>query len=324
MIKKRNLDPSLLNWIMGQTGLGPGIGDIFYLVPASSATAQFKNWVESLGIDSGHYSTSLTTIEDKMKDGRNDVLIVAPGSHAITAALTWDKSYTHIIGAGAPVQINQRQRITNTGAAVSPAFTLSGSGCIIKNIMIDQQGSHATTAAVCGKITGARNYLENVTFRHIGALAVVDNSCRALVINSSNGENYFNKCTIGADTVDGVTATNYVLEFNGAVETARNIFDDCIFFGNGSANSAFILATTTSALSSFQIFKRCKFLNNDNGSMDAMTQGFNLSADNGGLFIFEDCLVYGASTLETTNTGKIQVRNAYAAATSDSCVAATF
>jgi hypothetical protein len=324
MIRKRNLDASLSNWIMGQTGLGPGVGDIFFLVPATGATAQFKNWVQGQGIDEGHYSSSLTAIEDKMVNGRNDVLIVLPGSHALTAALNWDKSYTHILGSGPPVQINQRSRLVGSLATVTPLFTLSADGCIIKNVMIDQQGSHATTAAVCGKITGARNYLENVTFRHIGALGVVDNSWRPLVINSSNGENNFVRCTIGNDTVDGVTAANYTMEFNGAVQTARNIFEDCIFFGNGSANSCFILATTVSALASFQIFKRCLFLNNDMGDLDAMTQGFNLHADNGGLFIFQDCLVYGAATLETTNSGKILVRNAPAAATGDIAVAATF
>ena len=110
----------------------------------------------------------------------------------------------------------------------------------------------------------------------------------------------------------------------GTSETARQQFEDCIFLGNGSANSAFILATTTSCLSSFQIFKRCLFLNNDNGTMDPMTQGFVLAANNGGLFIFMDCLVYGAATLETTNSGKILVRNAPAAATGDIAVAATF
>lgn len=324
MIRKRNLDPSLSNWIMGQTGLGPGVGDIFFLTPATGATAQFKKWIQGQNIDEGHYSSSLTAIEDKMVAGRNDVLVVLPGSHSLTAALTWDKSYTHIIGAGAPVQINQRSRLVGALATVTPLFTLSADGCIIKNVMVDQQGSHATTAAVCGKVTGARNYLENVTFRHIGALGVVDNSWRPLVINSSDGENNFVRCTIGNDTVDGVTAANYVLEFNGAVQSARNIFEDCIFFGNGSANSCFILATTVSALASFQIFKRCLFLNNDMGDLDAMTQGFNLHADNGGLFIFQDCLVYGAATLETSNSGKILVRNAPAAATGDICVAATF
>jgi hypothetical protein len=141
---------------------------------------------------------------------------------------------------------------------------------------------------------------------------------------SSNGENVFKHCCIGADTEDGGTATNYVMEFSGTIQQARNTWEDCVFFGNGSANASFILATATSSLSSYNFFKRVKFINNDHGTLDAMTQGFALAANSGGHFIFEDCLVYGATTLETTNSGVIQVRNAYATATSDSCVAATF
>ena len=37
MIRKRNLDPSLVNWIMNETGLGPGIGEIHYVAAATSA-----------------------------------------------------------------------------------------------------------------------------------------------------------------------------------------------------------------------------------------------------------------------------------------------
>ena len=256
---------------------------------------------------------------------QNDILFFLGGATANTLAeaLDWDKSYTHLIGLCAPTQIGMRCRV-NASTAMTPMFTVSGNGCIFKNIQFSNNYSNATTTAVCFKVTGARNYFDNCQFQGLGALGVVDNSHRAIVINSSDGENKFYQCTFGTDTVDGVTATNYVMEFNGAVQTARNQFEECVWLGNGSANSSFILATTVSALSSFQIFKRCMFLNNDNGTMDPMTQGFSLHVDNGGLFIFMDCLVYGAATLETTNTGKILVRNAPAAATGDIAIAATF
>ena len=169
-----------------------------------------------------------------------------------------------------------------------------------------------------------RNRFEYVTFRHIGALATASDTYRALQIASSNGENYFKNCTIGADTTDAGTASNYVIEFNGANQTARNVFEDCIIFGNGSANQCFILATTTSSLSSVNIFKRCIFYNNDHGSMDAMTQAFSLAGASGGHIILMDCLVYGASAYESSDSGVLYGRNAYAAATTDTAVALTY
>lgn len=321
-IKRKHLSRSLAAWIEREVGLGPMVGEVHYLVTSGSL---YEDRLQEAGISADNIHTTYALAYAALTADQNDVLVVSPEAHNLSGtASTWAKSNTHILGAGSPIHINQRARIYNSGAACTPMMTWSGNGCIVKNVMFDQQGSHATTAAVCFKMTGARNYMENVTYRHIGALAAVDNSWRPFVMNSSNGENLFRQCTFGNDTVDGVTAANYTFEFNGAVETARNKFDDCIFWGNGSANSCFILATTVSSLSSFQFFKECKFINNDHGDMDAMTQGFNLNADAGGHFIFEDCLVYGATTLETANSGVIQVRNAYAAATSDTCVAATF
>lgn len=322
----RNMSTEFSSWLQTQVGQDVciGMGDVFFLVPTTSSTAQFINWLQSNGIDEKHYSTSLTTIEDRMANGRNDVLVVLPGAYAVTAAFTWDKSYTHIIGACSPVQVNQRSRIYTTGTTVSPLITVSGSGCIIKNVMFDHQGSNATTAGVVMNVSGARNYFENMTLRHIGALAVASDTYRVLQIASSNGENYFKKCTFGADTVDAGTGTNYILEFNGANETARNIFDECIFIGSGSANQCFILATTVSSLSSFQLFKRCFFYNNENGDLDAMTQAFNIHTDCGGQIILMDCLVNGASAYETTNSSRLFGRHAYAAATTDLAVLLTY
>jgi hypothetical protein len=190
--------------------------------------------------------------------------------------------------------------------------------------MFSQEGSHATGNAIPFKITGARNYLENVTARNLSTLGVLDASKRDLVINSVDGENYFKNCCFGTDTYDGsANAANYVLEFNGAVETARNIFDDCIFLGSGSSGACFILATTVSCMSSFQLFKNCKFWNNDHGSMNAMTQAFNIAGACGGHLIFENPLIYGASALETVDSNMVIGSNAFAAATTGRLVVLT-
>lgn len=320
----RNMSTEFSAWLQATVGADmiPGIGDVFFLAPASSSTAQFLTWLQNNGVDESHYSTSLATLYNRMKTGRNDTMVVLPGNHTLSAALVLSKSYTHIFGAGAPVQTGQRARISNTAASCTPMVTLSGSGCIIKNVMLSQEGSHATTAAVNTYITGARNRFDYVTLRNIGALAVVDNSMRNLVINTSDGENMFTHCTIGMDTFDAVTATNYVLEFTASGSSPHNVFEDTIFLHGGSANAAFLLANTNST-TGWTLFRRCEFINNVLGSMDAMTQAFNIGSGNG-YFLLHDCLVHGAAAYETSDSGLLFGDNAYAAATTGVSVQLTY
>src|SRR5512137_275779 len=108
-------------------------------------------------------------------------------------------------------------------------------------------------------ITGARNAFSQVTFRAIGAANVAGNAYRALKMAASDGENLFDDCTIGADTVDAGTATNYVIELSGA-GNQRTIFRDCRILGNGSANQAFMLATAQGCIDgSWMQFSNCLF-----------------------------------------------------------------
>lgn len=322
-IRKKQLSNSLVKWIETEVGMGPGVGDIFYL--CSATTNADYLWLRSQGVDSDHLKTTWATAYAALTANRNDVLVVLPGGAiSTTAALTWEKSYTHLIGATAPTYVNQRSRIYTTGTAVSPLMTWSGNGCVVKNIMFDHQGTHASTAGVCFNLSGARNYFEKVTFRHIGALAVASDTYRCLQLASANGENTFYKCTIGADTVDGGTGAGMILEFNGTNESARNVWEECLFLGNGSANTVFIGASTTSCLSSVNVFKRNVFYNNDNGTLDPMTQFTDLTINSGGQLLMMDNIIYGCATLQTTNSANLVGRNAYAAATTDTAVAITF
>lgn len=322
-LSKSHVSPVLTNWLIS-LGLGPATGDVFFL--CSSSTGADYLWLKTCGVHKDRIFTTLATAYAALTASRNDTLIVLPGSYVQTAAFTWGKDYTHMIGAAPPIPVNQRCRISAATAALSPLLTFSADGSLMKNIMWSQDGSHATTAAICCYLTGERNRIENVTFRNLGALAVVDNSCRPLKIDSANGENYFKECTIGADTVDGGTATNFMIEFAATNKgNQRQIFDRCVILGNGSANASFIKASDANCINgSWVMFRDCLFSNPMAGDYDQMTQGFSLSTDSNGVIYFVDNIVYGAATFETSNSGVIIGRNAYAADTTDSGVALTF
>jgi hypothetical protein len=321
MIKKRNLAPDLVNWIQTQSGLGPGVGDVFFLCPADSSTIQFKKWLMTQGVDETHYDTSIDTLYARMANGRNDVLVVFPGSHAPGAAFTWSKSYTHMIGACTPIITGQRSRIVSSGNAMSPLFTLSGSGCIVKNIMFSNDGAHATTAAICLTVSGDRNYFENVTMRHTSATAIVDNSLRELVLSGSNGENYFYKCTIGYDSNDAVAGDFVIIDYQGT-GASHDTFDQCIILGYGSQDGLFV-KQAANATTGWTLFRNCDFINNILGSMDALTQGFSIAGGNGYLFL-RNCNVHGAGAFETSDSGLLYGDNVNAAATTAVSLALTY
>lgn len=320
---RERVEGASLTSLVRQAARVPAIGEDFYLVP-NKATDKFYASLKKNGITDDKIFTTVPSAYTNLTSGSGDTLFVCPGNYAQTAALTWAKHYTNLIGLGAPVQVNQRARISAAVAALSPLITVSANGCQFDNVMFSQEGSHATTAAINMYITGARNAFTRVTFRNLGALAVVDNSCRPLKIASNDGENYFKQCTIGADTVDGATATNYIIEFAGT-GNQRQIFDSCTILGNGSVNAAFVLATAANCIDGAWImFKNCLFSNPMAGDYDQMTQGFVLDAACNGIIYMVDNIVYGIATLETTNSGILIGRNAYAAATTDSGIALTF
>jgi len=267
----------------------------------------------------------LSAAEDKCTANKHDGVFIMGSATAITetASITWDKSYTHLIGLTAPTMFGIRNRVATSTATVNPLITISGNGCVFQNVMFSNEGSAATTAAVCAILSGSRNYFSNVTFRKLGALAVVDASKRDIKISSSDGENYFYRCTFGTDTYDGsADAANYVMEFVASSETARNVFDECWWLGSGSAGASFITAGASS-LSSFQLFKNCIFTNNDHGTMNAMTQAFAINESCGGHLIMHNCLSYGATNLETSDSNMIITNPASAAATGIVGVVAT-
>jgi hypothetical protein len=260
---------------------------------------------------------SIIAAEDKCVTGKHDGVFMLGSATAdtITSALTWDKNYTHLIGLCPPTMYGIRNRILSTGAALSPLVTISGNGCVFQNFMISHEGTvSSAAAAIACTVSGSRNYFGNVTFRQVGALTVLETTKRDIKLNSSDGENYFYKCTFGSDSYDGsADAANYNMEFTAAAQSARNVFDECLWLGSGSVGAGFFIAGA-SATTSLTWFKRCMFYNNDLGSMDAMAQAFSIAGGNGH-FVMQDCLVHGAGALETADSLLIVKPHVNAAAT---------
>jgi len=301
--------------------LGIVTPNIKFLV--KSMTDGYAKSLTNQGVGLGNIYTDLPTAYNALTADANEALVVMPGSYTLTTPFTWGKDYTHMIGNVAGISLGQRARFGSTTAALSPLVTFSADGSIMKNVMWSQDGSNASTCAINMLMTGDRNHLKSVTLRNLGALAVAGTATRNLKITSSNGENLYEECTIGADSVDYTTGTVVSIEYAGSA-TAREHYYRCNILQGGGASGLFLLLGASS-VTSFTKFEDCLFYNNDLGVGDPLTQGFDLTAGgNGNILLAGKTRVYGAATLETTNTGILLGENAIAAATSNTYVALTY
>jgi len=241
--------------------------------------------------------------------GQNDtVAILANGgtgaTQRIDSAFTWAKGATHLVGICSPVMISQRARMapSSTTTAFANFFTVSANGCSFQNLAWFDGFTTGTTAQICMTVTGSRNYFNRCHIAGMGdTTSAADAGSRSLKIGSSgSGENLFENCTIGLDTVTRAAA-NASVEFAGA--TPRNMFRDCVFpFMTSSATVLGILGTGNGCVDRFNQFTRCTFINAIKSTSTAMTALLSFTtASPGGMVIFKDCAMVGVTKFGDTN-----------------------
>ena len=226
---------------------------------------------------------------------QHDVVLYLASSSGInlSAALTWSKNYTHLVGWCAPTHVAQRSRIfqlsTLTGA--SPLLTISATGCIFRDFYIFQ-GVNDATSLINVSVTGGRNYFKNVHFAGGGHATMAIDGCASLKLDGAE-ENTFEDCTLGVDTIAAATGVTCLL-FDG--EAHRNIFKNCrftLYAGNAGAN--FVEVADNTGIDRYNIFENCMFINTVTGT--ALTSAFVIPAGMGAprRLILKDCLGLGFS-----------------------------
>jgi hypothetical protein len=241
--------------------------------------------------------------EGRCVANQHDTVVYIAGSSSIslTAALTWDKNYTHLIGLCAPTGIAQRARIfqTSTLTGASPLLNITASGCVFKNFYIFQ-GVDDNTSLINVQVTGGRNYFENVHFAGGGHATQAVDGGASLKLNAAE-ENKFVGCTIGVDTIDAATGMMGIL-FDG--EAHRNEFHDCtIRMRAGNGGAGFVEVIDATGIDRDNMFLACRFLNN---SATAMASGFVIPAGMGAprkILLDSRCMILGTTKLDANDRG---------------------
>lgn len=242
--------------IRAGTLLAGTAGNDYFVDPANGNNA-------NSGTTPGNAFASIATAFAACTANQHDCVWYIAGSSGInlSAALNWNKNYTHLVGICAPTRTAQRSRIfqlsTLTGA--SPLLTVSATGCIFQNFYIFQ-GVNDATSLINVSVTGQRNYFENVHFAGGGHAAQAIDGGASLMLNGA-AENTFLNCTIGVDTIDAATGMMCMLMDGDAL---RNRFIDCDFIIEaGHTGAGFVEVVDSTGIDRYNIFRNCTFLNSN-------------------------------------------------------------
>jgi len=250
---------------------------------------------------------TVSAAEDLCVTGHHDTVLVAGSMTAVTetAAITWDKNLTHLVGLGAPTRYGKRTRIISGADGLSPWITISGAGCHFKNLRLVHEQASDATSLVCVRLSGERNYFDNVEFCGNVDTAQAIDAGASLQIAAGGSENLFKCCTFGMDTVVSATGLMAIV-VNASAGAARNIFEDCILHGYaGSTAAGLVEFMNATALDRAWIFKNCAFINLGTSTMASafvFTGGTDPSSKR---VLLLDCWKIGATDWDHANTGLI-------------------
>lgn len=273
--------------LAGMLGL-PSVGNIFYVDPgtgddtANSGTSR----ADAFATLSRAY-TALTADQD-------DVVVMcgssSTGRTTETAAITWAKRRTHVIGNGPLRKLNPRNGISFSSAVVSPCFTLSATNCSFTNITI----ATFEDINVLVNITADYNTFDHVHFQGIGNATAGDDTAARVITITGAGENLFSNCTIGLDTV-ARSAANASLEVTGSC--ARNQFTNCDFpIWADNSGALIVIATTGNCTERWLKFDHCMFFNPTTiGGATGITKIMDTAATSNGMILLDGCGQFGAT-----------------------------
>jgi len=293
-----SLYPKEIKYELAAMGLprGPN-SNVYFVDPVNGSNSNTGDrWTKPVA--------DIATAFGKCTANQHDTVVYLASSSGITmtAALDWNKNYTHLVGMCAPTCVGQRARIfqLSTLEGASPLLTVSATGCIMKNFYIFQ-GVDDATSLINVSVTGARNYFENVHFAGGGHASQAIDGGASLKLDGGS-ENLFKNCTIGVDTIAAATGmAGLILDGAGA----RNVFRECMFtMYAGNAGAKFVEVADSAGFDRYVIFDNCLFINDATGH--TMTEAFTVPGGMGSAthrLILKDCVLLGVGDVEDNDRG---------------------
>ena len=271
-------------YVASQLGTIPG--EVSVLV--SSRTSNAGTFLTHKGVTAGSIYTSIATAEDATTTQRNDTILVTPESHAwrgdsnaTAAALTWDKTNTHVLGMSPSTLAGYtRARFSHSGYTMANFLTVSGADNFFKNLrFMHGSSTGAASDLTCAIVSGDGNRFENVAFAGPND-ATQAATAGYLGVRVSGSHNYFKGCMFGSVNDIDRSAANAILSFDTGCG-AWNIFENCVFrsrSGGGQATAYFINdKVTDTVVDCTAVFLNCQFIHSGTALTLAIAKAANTS-----------------------------------------------
>lgn len=314
MIKVRNIDPELKQWIMAQTSLGPCIGTLYYVAPGDSTTSYYRQALEAMGV-TDFYSNVTNAYADTTAN-RNDIILVAPGAYDEGSSINWTKDNTHLIGLGGPNTASDYSEknvvIYTDTSAIDYTIDLTGDHCQFINVGINNAGNSATNYAAL-HVNGYGNYFENVTLiGNLGSSQLSAEACASLYVGANAHNCRWINCNIGEDCWGNRSAANSgQLRFSSASQPNGGIFKNCYFRSCGvTATVAMVAIPSNGAVGRGWMFDNCSFhhTNTTSGATNCNQVFYsNDVTGTSGYLLLKDCTARGYDCWQDDDNGKILI-----------------
>lgn len=273
-------------------------GHVYFVKPASGSDASSgKNPAQALKTLARALALATANQNDivyLMSEGNDSSLC----TDYHTDTLDWNKDGVHLVGINGGGNVSPRSRIawasTASAGSDKPLFTVSANNCRIEGIQVFA-GSADTHLSFGTNVTGDRNSFRGCHFAGIGNAANDLAGAYSLRLAGA-GENLFEDCVIGLDTVARGTAENSEILF--ASQAARNRFKGCIITTFAEANTHQFIVAAAGSLDRWTMFENCAFLNQIQSTAVAMTEALDLSATAGGAILLRNCSLFGCTDWE--------------------------
>jgi len=321
MIKKRNLDPSLIHWIRAQSS-GLYVGDVKFAMRDNTAgSSNYKTWLYTMGVvDSDIYvgNTAPSLAYDACTAGQGDHVVVMPGWYNLGTGLDMDKRDTHIIGAGAVPQRglwgSPAVMYTNvTSTSLGYTVLMSAEQNSLRNLSVTAYGNNALQKSAL-KITGSNMFLQGLTTFNFGGstIAGTANACDLWIDTSTAGagsSSVFDNCIIGnSGTTVRTSTSSAVILFGttGAAGSAQNIeFRDCKILSRAeTVGIPMIHLSANYCADRFMLFDNCLFYNFWEGYVDKLDQCFDDDCQTTHTIVLKDCVGVGFDEWQDNDFGE--------------------
>lgn len=287
--------------------IGPTQGTVYFVRPRTGADS-------NPGTNPGAAFKTLAHALASATANQNDIIVMcAEGNTAAAttdyqnAPLVWNKDGVHLIGVNSGPLWSQRSRIAFQAgyAAATEMFTLSANGCVIQNIEMFM-GVASVLPTGCMTVSGERNHIRGCHIAGFGNAA--NDIAGAYSVNLAGGENYFEDCTIGVDTVQlGAAANSQLLTSAGCV---RNYFRFCrVIMDTSHATNHVFLRALAGTFDRFVWFDNTQFINAIQSGATALTEAFVVTSGGSpnGMIILSgtDTGFIGAGKWNATSAGNV-------------------